>query len=125
MANKLFLSGWVTKTPKLGFTDKGDPMCPLDMKEVEKGRNGKDWITYHHLMVFGPLAEDVSQWREGDFVWIEGSLRYRKSTGGATVPTVRVMSVERLVEAGATPAAPADPAMQQGGGADEGGEIPW
>lgn len=83
MLNKVILIGYVQRDPIVKRLDENMTLANLSLMTFEQATN-KDGVSYrreqfHQITVWNRQANWIEQHiHKGDFIYVEGSLRYRK-----------------------------------------------
>ena len=78
--NKVILIGHISKSPELRYTKNGRSVCKFTLK-TETQFNKKTFSHFHHILAFDEQAMKCHQiLKEGDLIYVEGPIRYRKYT---------------------------------------------
>lgn len=104
MINTVIIAGKLSQDPELQYTKKNTPYCALVVSTVEskKVANGYDEVDVEigGLNVWGERAEKIAQdFREGDFVIIEGKASSFKTDNGRFYNSINVKTI-RTIEDG-------------------------
>ena len=80
--NKVFIIGNLTRNPELRSLPSGSSVCSFGVatNRIWKDNSGqkKEDVQFHNIVVFGKLAETISQYlTKGSLVFIEGRLETR------------------------------------------------
>lgn len=90
---KITIIGNCGSDPDMRYTDKGDPVCSLNVAanktyfDPTSGQKVKE-TTWFRVATWGKLAENCDKFlQKGSLVFIEGELRPDKETGGPRLYT--------------------------------------
>jgi single-strand DNA-binding protein len=131
--NKLIVVGNLTRDPELRYTQKGTPVCTVNVASNDRSRDPKtqevvDTPTFFRATVWGQRAETVAQhFEKGSEIYLEGRFKpeewtdregRQRVTFGIQVSDFNFTGGSNRGGNRATTARPAS-AQAQAGGADE------